>query len=155
MGLSKHTEYNHSILKALQKLDKDTVMLDGKLVKPSTCYRLAGNPPAVIYNTNCPEDLMEKIESILQEHRNKMPDVNYFYTIEFDHQGIHYTGRLTPSFKKGRDEPASWHVVLNEVFFGHLYKDKEHWEISEQRPEGLVAIVGRLIDERIYRVTAM
>ncbi len=66
--------------------------------------------------------------------------------IEFDFEGTHYDGRLTPETKKGHEHPSSWHVVLNEVFFGYLHKNNGHWLVSEQRPQGLVDAVGKLIE---------
>lgn len=56
---------------------------------------------------------------------------NNWRNIEFDFEGKHYTGRITPEFKKGQQHPSSWHVVLNEVFFGYVHKDHDHWLVSE------------------------
>ena len=150
MGISKHEVGNTSILKALELLDENPVLLDGKQIKASGCYRLSGNPPLVIYNTNCPDDLKKKVEAILLKYRNSMPDVSYFYTVRFDFEDIAYTGRLTPEFKKGHDNPSSWHIVLNEVFFGYLHKEGDQWETTEQRPAGLVQKLGSLIDGGAY-----
>jgi hypothetical protein len=150
MGLSKHSDGSHSIMKELALLDDNPVLLDGRPVKASGCYRLSGNPPQVIYNTNCPDDLKQKIEAILSKYQSRESSASYFYTVEFDFDNIHYTGRLTPGFKKGNDNPSSWHVVLNEVFFGYLQKNQAHWEVTEQRPAGLTEKVGSLIDSKAY-----
>jgi hypothetical protein len=150
MGLSKH-EDGSSIIKELERLDEQLMLLDDKPVRASQCFRLSGNPPQVIYNTNCPEDLKQKVEAILLRYRNREDAVSYFYTVEFDFEGVHYTGRLTPHFKDGQETPSSWHVVLNEVFFGWLHKTDNRWEVSEQRPAGLVAKLGGLIDSKAYQ----
>ncbi len=146
MDLSSHAGENSSLWKELQLLDEKPIILDGKLVKPSNCFRLSGNPPKVIYNTNCPDELKKKIEEIVSKYHPVEDNVSYFYTIVFNHNEIHYTGRITPEFKKSNDQPSSWHIVLNEVFFGHIHKNNDHWENTEQRPPGLTEKVGALID---------
>ncbi|GAC1452374.1 MAG: hypothetical protein NVSMB7_15060 [Chitinophagaceae bacterium] len=70
MGLSVHNEISGLIRLELDRLDKQPVLMNGKLVKPSQCYRYSTSPPHVLYNTNCPEHLMEKIEAILLKYRN-------------------------------------------------------------------------------------
>jgi hypothetical protein len=55
----------------LEILEEEYVTLDGKLVKPSTCYRLETDPPHILYNTNCPENLKSKVEAILLKHTEK------------------------------------------------------------------------------------
>lgn len=52
----------------LQNLDAEYVQLDGQLIKPSKCYRLETNPPHVLYNTNCPDNLRSKVEAILLKY---------------------------------------------------------------------------------------
>jgi hypothetical protein len=151
MGLSKHEGGASSIMKELELLDEDLIMLDSQRIKASQCFRLSGNPPKVIYNTNCPDYLKQKIAAILLKYRSSESAISWFYTVEFDFEDTHYTGRLTPEFKKGHDNPSSWHTVLNDVFFGHLNKDNNHWEISEQRPARLVEKVGSLIDSKAYQ----
>ena len=68
-----------------------------------------------------------------------------YYTIQFDHDGIHYDGRVTPETTSHHESPGSWHVVLNEVFFGYVSKQGAHWNVSEQRPQELVQAVGQQI----------
>ncbi len=58
------------IQQALNELEQEPVLLGGKLVKPSQCYRFSATPPHVLYNTNCPDQLMEKIEAILLKFKN-------------------------------------------------------------------------------------
>jgi len=73
---------------------------------------------------------------------------NDWYNIEFDHEGVHYNGRVTPEIKHGQNKASSWHVVLNEVFFGYVHKHHAHWLVSEQRPDSLVQAVGKIIDQQ-------
>jgi hypothetical protein len=68
-----------------------------------------------------------------------------YYTIQFDYDGIHYDGRVTPELKAHQQSPSSWHVVLNDVFFGYLSKQGAHWNVTEQRPHALVQEVGKHI----------
>jgi len=69
MELSAQNENLSLIRRELEELEKEPVMLDGKLVKPSLCYRFFANPPYVLYNTNCPEDLMTAVEAILLKYK--------------------------------------------------------------------------------------
>ena len=68
--MSISVDDNHSSLlqQELDHLDEELVLLGGQMVKPSTCYRFSGTPPHVLYNTNCPETLMERIENILAKY---------------------------------------------------------------------------------------
>lgn len=52
----------------LTALDRETVEIDGARFKPSQCYRLEMNPPHVLFNTNCPEELKQKLQSILSKY---------------------------------------------------------------------------------------
>lgn len=69
-----------------------------------------------------------------------------YYNIAFDYDGVHYEGRVSPETKAQHASPSSYHVVLNEVFFGYVHKDNHHWLVSEQRPAGLVQAVGKQIE---------
>jgi hypothetical protein len=61
-----------SILQRLQyelgELDRELVHIDGKMLKPSQCFRVETDPPHVLFNTNCPDSLKQRIESILNKH---------------------------------------------------------------------------------------
>ena len=72
MAVSTQQNDTGLLQEELQQLDEELVLMVDQLVKPSSCYRFSGNPPHVLYNTNCPEALMEKIESILSKY--KTPD---------------------------------------------------------------------------------
>ena len=52
----------------LEELDKELLELQGKKVKPSTCYYFESNPAHILFNTNCPDSLKEKIQGILHKY---------------------------------------------------------------------------------------
>jgi hypothetical protein len=141
----------HSLWQELELLEKNPVLLDGKLIKPSGCYRLTGNPPKLIYNTNCPDELKKKVDEILLKFQASKSNVSYFYSIDFDFDNVHYSGRFTPEFEQYNDLPSSWHVVLNELFFGYVHKNSNRWENSENTSARLTAKIGNLIDSGAYR----
>ncbi|MEO5592907.1 MAG: hypothetical protein ABIR15_10615 [Chitinophagaceae bacterium] len=70
MGLSKHTGNGNLIQQELNQLEEKLILLEGKLIKPSQCYHFSQDPLHILYNTNCPEDLMEKIEAIIVKYKN-------------------------------------------------------------------------------------
>jgi hypothetical protein len=71
------------------------------------------------------------------------------FDIAFDYEGVHYTGWATPADHVQADgQPASYHVVLNDTFFGNVSYHDDHWMVDQQRPAGLVAEVGRIIQSR-------
>ena len=57
-----------SIKAELEGLDKNMVRIDGRELKPSQCYRIELDPVHVLFNTNCPDDLRVKVESILSKY---------------------------------------------------------------------------------------
>ena len=76
---------------------------------------------------------------------------NKTFGIHFESGGKKYNGRVTPSEKADdAGEPASYHVVLNEVFFG-MVSYNGNWAVSEQRPDELTAAVGRAIEEHLKK----
>lgn len=52
----------------LGELDRSFVEIDGKMLKPSQCYRFNINPSHVLFNTNCPDELRKKVETILSKY---------------------------------------------------------------------------------------
>jgi hypothetical protein len=76
---------------------------------------------------------------------------NKTFSIHFESGGKKYNGRVSPSDKTNdAGEPASYHVVLNEVFFGMVsYNGK--WTVNEQRPHELTEAVGHAIEEQLQR----
>jgi hypothetical protein len=66
--------------------------------------------------------------------------------LSFSHADIIYEGWATPSDHQHPDGMASsYHVVLNETFFGDMSYQDGHWTISEQRPADLVAATGKAL----------
>jgi hypothetical protein len=52
----------------LAELDNEMVEIDGTLLKPSQCYHVGTNPAHILFNTNCPDDLKNKIDKILLKY---------------------------------------------------------------------------------------
>lgn len=52
----------------LDLLDEELLPVEGRMLKPSQCYYLETDPPHVLFNTNCPDALREKIETILLKY---------------------------------------------------------------------------------------
>ena len=71
------------------------------------------------------------------------------FDISFEVDGQPYKGWVNPSDtvnEKGL--PASYHVVLNDVSFGHLSLDKCKWTVNEDRPALLVEATGKAIEKQ-------
>jgi hypothetical protein len=56
------------IQEELKQLDNEPVIIDGIQLKPSQCYHLDTDPAHVLFNTNCPQSLKERIEAILDKY---------------------------------------------------------------------------------------
>lgn len=70
------------------------------------------------------------------------------FDISVTHEGKQYKGWVNPSEKTNeKGLPKSFHVVLDDVFFGNLSNNGTHWAADEQRPQGLVSEVGKVIEE--------
>ena len=52
----------------LGELDRFYVEIDGKKLKPSQCYRFDVDPAHVLFNTNCPDELKKRVQSILSKY---------------------------------------------------------------------------------------
>lgn len=52
----------------LSELDREMVKADGILLKPSQCYHFGADPLHVLFNTNCPDDLKQKVQDIISRH---------------------------------------------------------------------------------------
>jgi hypothetical protein len=55
----------------LKALDKETVEVEGKMLKPSQCYRIGLDPTHILFNTNCPQAVREKVNEILARYHFK------------------------------------------------------------------------------------
>lgn len=60
------------IKEELMELEKEQVDANGVQLKPSQCYHFETDPPHVLFNTNCPPSLKEKIQSILSKYLNRI-----------------------------------------------------------------------------------
>ncbi len=69
-----------------------------------------------------------------------------FFTIHFNYNHVLYEGRVTPHHINNNGEAMSYHVVLNNVFFGYVHKQGKQWQVNEQRPGALIEIVGASIE---------
>ena len=70
--------------------------------------------------------------------------------LEFDCKGIHYKGSATPSDRSHDDGlPASYTIVLNQVFFGDISRDRGKWVLDERRSPELIVTVGECIDQAL------
>ena len=56
------------VKKELEQLDLDTIQVDGLELKPSQCYHFGLSPAHVLFNTNCPDTLKERVQSILSKY---------------------------------------------------------------------------------------
>jgi hypothetical protein len=67
-----HQKINRSgierIKSALSELDSETVNADGISLKPSQCYHFSLDPLHVLFNTNCPDELKQKVQDIISRH---------------------------------------------------------------------------------------
>ena len=59
--------YN-KVLAELKELDKETMEFDGIRLKASQCYTFSLNPPHILFNTNCPDSLRDKVLAILSKY---------------------------------------------------------------------------------------
>ena len=73
--MTKHTRYssiNESLLSKIKEelagLDRDSIEVNGQSLKASQCYHFGTNPLHVLFNTNCPQSLKEKIQSIIAKY---------------------------------------------------------------------------------------
>ena len=73
--MSKHTRYrsiDESLLSKIKEeltgLDRDSIEINGKRLKASQCYHFGTSPLHVLFNTNCPQSLKEKIQSIIAKY---------------------------------------------------------------------------------------
>jgi hypothetical protein len=66
------------VLTELKELDKESVEFDGIRMKPSQCYTLSLNPPHILFNTNCPDSLREKVLEIFRKYFKEMHEGGIF-----------------------------------------------------------------------------
>ena len=74
------------------------------------------------------------------------------FDIEAECDGTIYKGWANPSDKLNDGGiPASFHVVLIEASFGHRSFSNGKWRANQQRPAGLVDVVGEHIQQH-YKI---
>jgi hypothetical protein len=56
------------IKEALTELDREMANADGVQLKPSQCYHFGSDPLHVLFNTNCPDELKQKVQDIISRH---------------------------------------------------------------------------------------
>ncbi|HEV7782432.1 MAG TPA: hypothetical protein VGO58_14255 [Chitinophagaceae bacterium] len=56
------------LVSELKELDNELVPIDGALLKPSQCYHFETDPVHLLFNTNCPDSLKQKLQAILEKH---------------------------------------------------------------------------------------
>lgn len=72
------------------------------------------------------------------------------FDISFEHNGQTYKGWANPSDKvNDKGQPVSFHVVLNDISFGHVSNNNGEWTVNEDRPEGLAEKVGKEIEKTL------
>ena len=70
------------------------------------------------------------------------------FDIGFTFDDKEYKGWVNPSDKVNESgSPSSYHVVLNDVSFGYLSFKDCRWMVNEERPAGLVKMVGKQIEK--------
>jgi len=60
-----------ALRKELEDLDKEMVDIDGNKMKPSQCYWFGTDPVHMLFNTNCPDSLKQRLNQILSKY---LPD---------------------------------------------------------------------------------
>ena len=55
----------------LRALDEHNIEVGGKQLKPSQCYRVGVSPAHILFNTNCPDSLKQKVQAILLKYINE------------------------------------------------------------------------------------
>ncbi|RYY58106.1 MAG: hypothetical protein EOO05_17425 [Chitinophagaceae bacterium] len=68
MKTSFSPEIITAVKNELAQLDLSTIEVDGVDMLPSQCYHFGLEPAHVLFNTNCPDTLKEKVESILSKY---------------------------------------------------------------------------------------
>lgn len=52
----------------LNDLDREFVDVDGIKLKPSQCYRFETDPAHILFNTNCPGELKNRIDALMMKY---------------------------------------------------------------------------------------
>ncbi|TMI66412.1 MAG: hypothetical protein E6H07_11105 [Bacteroidetes bacterium] len=57
------------LVRDLNDLDRQLVKVEGKMIKPSQCFRYETDPFHFMFNTNCPEELKQQVQSIFDRYK--------------------------------------------------------------------------------------
>ncbi|RYG01633.1 MAG: hypothetical protein EOO02_12340 [Chitinophagaceae bacterium] len=68
MQLKQGIGVESEILRELKALDSESLLIDGKEIKASQCYHFESDPAHILYNTNCPDTLKSRLNSILSKY---------------------------------------------------------------------------------------
>jgi hypothetical protein len=65
-------------LAELADLDEQTIIVEGKELRPSQCYHLGVDPAHILFNTNCPASLKTRLNALLVKYRflDHMPETD-------------------------------------------------------------------------------
>ena len=58
----------NQIHKELEIINQEWVDVRGSKLKAGNCYRFEVDPPHVLFNENCPEDLQTRVRNILSKY---------------------------------------------------------------------------------------
>lgn len=56
----------------LKALDEESIYIDGITLRPSQCYRVSDDKAHILFNTNCPDSLREKLNGILDRYKTEL-----------------------------------------------------------------------------------
>ena len=62
------TNIEEKIKAELDQLNKSYLEIEGRILNPAACYYFSPHPPHVLYNTDCPDILKEKIKAIISKY---------------------------------------------------------------------------------------
>lgn len=74
MPYSLQPDLVQKIQSELNELDREFVTIDGKTMKPSQCFRFSADPMHVLFNTNCPDTLKERVNAIIAKYSPRDED---------------------------------------------------------------------------------
>ena len=69
--MSSHITATDALDEELNLLDAEDVSLNGMKLRPSQCYHFEKDPYHLLFNTNCPDSLKERVQSIVKKY---LPD---------------------------------------------------------------------------------
>jgi len=57
-----------NLVSELNELDRQLVYVEGRLMKPSQCFRYETDPLHYLFNTNCPDELKQQVRAIFKKY---------------------------------------------------------------------------------------